>query len=243
MILWLDRSHRYAPRVGVDADILRADDFAKVLEVDAVLARAQEEAARIVAEAQAHADAIQAEAREAAAASAASAEERYQASGRLGYAAGLRRALDTAHDTMQYRVREEREAARRSRARLAGIVMKAVEQVVLETDRDALFARISVTLQRLIDNESYLSLTVHPDDAARARRMLTDAAAKAGWLGGFEVVADPAAQDGSCVCEWDYGILVTGLDAQLAAIRRALSQDAGGDAGEAGPAPMSEDMA
>ncbi|MCY0387068.1 type III secretion system stator protein SctL [Robbsia sp. Bb-Pol-6] len=234
MILWLNRSQHDVPRVGVDADVLRADEFAAVLDIDAALVRAQDEAARIVAEARERADAIHEEALAAAQASAASAQERYIASGKLGYAAGLRRALESAHETMQYRVREEREAARRTRARLAGIVMKAVEQVVLETDRDALFERIGVTLQRLIDSESYLSLTVHPGDAARARRMLAEASTKAGWIGGFDVIADAAARDGSCVCEWDYGILVTGLDAQLAAIRRALFQnvDTAPEAGE-----------
>ncbi|WP_347556987.1 type III secretion system stator protein SctL [Robbsia sp. KACC 23696] len=222
MILWLNQGERYPAHLGVDGDVLRADEHAALLDADATLVRAQRTATEIVAAAREEADALLAAAREAAAQSAARAEERYAASGKLGYAAGLRRALDEAHTTMQVKVWDARQAAVQAQRRLAGVVMKAVEQIVYETNRDALFARIGLTLQRLIDSESYLTLRVHGDDAARARVALQQAAESAGWRGGFDVIVDADAALGSCVCEWDYGVLVTGLDTQLGAIRRAL---------------------
>jgi type III secretion protein L len=222
MILWLNQGERYPAHLGVEGEVLRAGDFAAVLDADATMARAQACASEIVAAAQETADALLQAAQDAAEQSAARAEERFIASGRLGYAAGMRRALDEAHGAMQLQVREARESAVLSQRRLAGVVMKAVEQIVLETDRDALFARIGLTLQRLIDSESYLTLRVHAEDVVRARLALQQAAESAGWRGGFDVLVDTDAALGSCVCEWDFGVLVTGLDSQLAAIRRAL---------------------
>jgi type III secretion protein L len=38
------------------------------------------------------------------------------------------------------------------------------------------------------------------------------------------VVEDAALAPGSCVCEWDDGVLDAGLPAQLAALRQALDR-------------------
>lgn len=226
MILWLNQGERYPAHLGVEGDVLRAGDYAALLDADATLARAHTSAKAIVAAAQEAADALLHAAQNAADESTLRAEERYAASGRLGYAAGLRRALDEAHRSMQLQVHDARRVAIQSQRRLAGVVMKAVEQIVLDMDRNALFARIGVTLQRLIDSASYVTLRVHADDAVRARITLQQAAERAGWQGGFDVIVASDAALGSCVCEWDYGVLVTGLDSQLAAIRRALIMQA-----------------
>jgi len=222
MILWLNQGERYPEHLGVEGEVLRAREYAALLDADATLARAYTSANEIVAAGQEAADALLQAARDAADESAVRAEERYAASGRLGYAAGLRRALDEAHMTMQLQVHEARQVAIQSQRRLAGVVMKAIEQIVLETNRNALFARIGLTLQRLIDSESYVTFRVHADDAVRARVALQQAAERAGWHGGFDVIVEADAALGSCVCEWDFGVLVTGLDKQLAAIRNAL---------------------
>jgi len=222
MILWLNQGERYPAHLGVEGEVLRAGEYAALLDADATLARAHASANEIVAAGREAAESLLRAARDAADECVRQAEERYAASGRLGYAAGLRRALDEAHMAMQVQVYEARHAAVLSQQRLAGVVMKAVEQIVLETNRNALFARIGLTLQRLIDSESYVTLRVHADDAVRARVALQQAAERAGWHGGFDVIAQAEAALGSCVCEWDYGVLVTGLDNQLAAIRRAL---------------------
>lgn len=235
MILWLNQGERYPAHLGVEGEVLRAADFAALLDADATMARAHAAASEIVAAAREEADALRQAAREAADQSAARAEERFAASGRLGYAAGMRRALDEAHGAMQLQVFKARQSAVLSQRRLAGVVMKAVEQIVLETNRDALFARIGLTLQRLIDTESYLTLRVHADDVRRARIALQQAAESAGWRGGFDVIVEADAALGSCVCEWDFGVLVTGLDSQLAAIRRALLAQPDEAALSAGP--------
>lgn len=222
MILWLNQGERYPDHLGVEGDVLRADEYAALLDADATLTRASASANAMIAAAQNAADAILQAAQDAAEARIRQAEERYVASGRLGYAAGSRRALEEAHGAMQLQVYDTRQAAVLSQRRLAGVVMKAVEQIVFETNRNALFARIGLTLQRLIDSESYVTLRVHADDAVRARSALQQAAERAGWHGGFDVVVEADAALGSCVCEWDYGVLVTGLDKQLAAIRNVL---------------------
>ena len=228
MVIWIDRNELDDRAIGFDQDVLRRDEVFKVLDIDSTLTEARNDAAAMIAAAHVLAESITLDANSQAETLLSEAKEKYDNSGRLGYAAGLRRGTEDIHDTMQQRVRSERESARLSEQRLVRVVMKAVEQVVLETDRAALLARVGVTLARVIDGESYVSLTVHPEDQMQARLMLEKIAAEAGWEGGFDVLVDASAGVGSCLCEWDYGVLDAGLNAQFAALRRALlntSQD------------------
>lgn len=224
MIVWLKPdSQARTDSVAVNADILRADDYVQVLQLNSALAQAEQRAMQIISAAEIAASDIERDAVERAAQIDAAAQARFESSGRLGYAAGQKRGLEEIHAQAQHHAFSERETAQRSQTRLANVVLKAVEQIVLQTDRDALFARIGNTLQRLVDTECYVQVQVHPADAERARRMLAEAAASADWAGGYDVIENPAAQLGDCRCEWDYGVLDGSLDAQLSAIRRALS--------------------
>jgi type III secretion protein L len=226
MVIWLDHAARDGWSLGLDQDVLSGDDFATLMDLDATLAQARadadallsaarDEASAILLDAQQHADALNAEL-----------DAKFASSGRLGYAAGLQRGIDEMHRTIQEHVRGEQHSARLAQERLAGLVMKAVEQVVLESDRDALLARVGATLARVIDGESYVTLTVSADDHAATRRMLTQIAEQAGWSGGFDVRIDPAAAPGTCLCEWDCGVLDASLSAQFTALRRALNVSA-----------------
>ncbi|WP_321839087.1 type III secretion system stator protein SctL [Paraburkholderia bannensis] len=232
MVIWLNHAARDGWSLGVDQDVLGAGEFATLMELDAslaqaradadaLLAAAREEAASILQSAQQQADELNAEL-----------DAKFESSGRLGYAAGLQRGIDEIHRNMQSHVRDEQHSTRLAQERLARLVMKAAEQVVLESDRDALFARVGATLARVIERESYVTLTVSADDHDRTRSMLEQVAQQAGWQGGFDVRIDPAAAPGACVCEWDCGVLDASLPAQLTALRRALKLPARGDEAE-----------
>lgn len=229
MVIWLNHAARDGWSLGVDQDVLGAGEFATLMELDATLAQgradadallaaAREEAAAIVHAAQQQADALNAEL-----------DAKFESSGRLGYAAGLQRGIDAVHRDMQSHIRDEQHSTRIAQDRLARVVMKAVEQVVLESDRDALFARVGATLARVIDRESYVTLTVSANDHEPTRTMLEQVAQQAGWQGGFDVRIDPVAAPGTCICEWDCGVLDASLSAQLAALRRALKLTARSD--------------
>lgn len=226
MVIWLDHSAREGCSLGIAADVLRRDEFMKVMDLQATLVQVKAAAAALLDEARTQADAIVAAAQAHADSLQAEGDAKFESSERLGYSAGLERGIQVMHLAMQNSVCGAQKATHRAQERLAQVVMKAVEQVVLESDRDALLARVGATLARVIDSQSYVTLTVCAEDHARARRMLNRIAEQEGWTGGFDLRIDAAAAPGSCLCEWDSGMLDASLAAQLAALRRALQQTA-----------------
>lgn len=104
--------------------------------------------------------------------------------------------------------------------------MKSVEQVVAETDRDALMRRVGLAVARSIEDAAHLRVTVGPGESERAARMFADIVSEAGQPVNVEVVVDAGLTDETCVCEWEYGVIESNLRAQLAALKEALSNGA-----------------
>ncbi|TAM85196.1 HrpE/YscL family type III secretion apparatus protein [bacterium] len=223
MAIWL----KTQPKVlAVDTDIIRAGDIARVIElsdalgaldevVQATMQAATERARELVETARREADAF-----------VEAAKRKFDNSARLGYAAGHRRAIAEAHERFLARARDEREELRASSDRLARLVMRAVEQVVAEVDRDALMRRVMLAVSRSIDDAANLTVTVAPGDAERAKRLFGELVRDAAPPLNVEVVVDDEADEDTCVCEWDYGVVESNLRAQLAGLERALANGA-----------------
>jgi len=219
MVIWLRRD----AALGIGSDVIRAGDYRHVVELDAAWQAV--EAAREAALAQAHteAEAILAQARANADELLRQAEQRAQRSAKLGYAAGQRRALEDFHTSMAARAYDDEEATRREEDRLIATVMQAVEHVVLEFDRQALFARVAATLGRVLQSQARLTVRVCAAEIESARAAFAKAAKTGSLNAAFEVLADDRAEPGHCQCEWDHGVADASLRVQLAALRLALS--------------------
>lgn len=219
MVIWLRRD----AALGVGSDVIRAEDYRHVVDLDAAWQAVQAARDAAVADAHAQAEAIVAEARATADEILRQADQRAQRSAKLGYAAGQRRALEDFHASMAARAHDDAEATRREEDRLATTVMQAVEQVVLETDRQALFARVAATLGRVLQSQSRLTVRVCADEIDAARAAFAKAVQTGTLNAAFEVLADDRAEPGHCQCEWDHGVADASLRVQLAALRQALS--------------------
>ncbi|CAJ0802003.1 Yop proteins translocation protein L [Ralstonia psammae] len=219
MVIWLRRD----AALGVGSDVIRAEDYRHVVDLDAAWQAVQAARDAAVADAHAQAEAIVAEARATADEILRQADQRAQRSAKLGYAAGQRRALEDFHASMATRAHDDAEATRREEDRLATTVMQAVEQVVLETDRQALFARVAATLGRVLQSQSRLTVRVCADEIDAARAAFAKAVQTGTLNAAFEVLADDRAELGHCQCEWDHGVADASLRVQLAALRQALS--------------------
>ena len=219
MVIWLRRD----AALGVGSDVIRAEDYRHVVDLDAAWLAVQAARDAAVADAHAQAEAIVAEARATADEILRQADQRAQRSAKLGYAAGQRRALEDFHASMAARAHDDAEATRREEDRLATTVMQAVEQVVLETDRQALFARVAATLGRVLQSQSRLTVRVCADEIDAARAAFAKAVQTGTLNAAFEVLADDRAEPGHCQCEWDHGVADASLRVQLAALRQALS--------------------
>lgn len=232
MVIWL----KAQPKVlAVGTDVVRAEELARVTELNDALEALDEVVHATMRDATQRARELIETARRDADAFVEAARRKFDNSARLGYAAGHRRALAEAHAQFSARARSEHEELQASSDRLARLVMRAVEQVVAETDRDALMRRVSLAVARSIDDATHLTVTVAPADAPSAHRLFGELAREASPPLNLEVVVDDAMDDGTCVCEWDYGVVESSLRAQLASLHRALANGAALTAAKGAP--------
>lgn len=219
MAIWLKQQPKV---IAIDTDVVRAGEFARTMELNDAMQALDEMVRATMYDAQQRAEHLIETARRETEVFAAAARRNFEKSARLGYAAGQRRALAEAHADLLARARDEREELHDQSARLARLVMSAVEQVIAESDRDALMRRVAAAVSRAIDDASHLSVIVSHADAESARRAFGVLAREANPPLNLEVVVDDAIDEGCCVCEWDYGVIEGNLRAQLAGLERAL---------------------
>ena len=219
MAIWLKQQPKV---IAIENDIVRAGEFARTMELNEAMEALDEVVHATMHDANKRAEQLVEAARRQAEAFVAAARRKYDNSARLGYAAGQRRGLAEAHAQFLARARDERDELHDQSARLARLVMNAVEQVIAETDRDALMRRIAMSVSRAIDDATHLSVIVSEADAESARRTFGVLAREANPPLNLEVIVDDAIEQGSCVCEWDYGVIEGNLRAQLAGLQRAL---------------------
>jgi hypothetical protein len=122
------------------------------------------------------------------------------------------------------------EARRRGLARqserLSALVSMAVERIIENEDRAALFKRSLRTITRLIKDVPMLTLRVPEADRDSAQGAVDAVMSQLSAALPIEIVADAAIPEGGCRFESDRGVIDAGLDTQLAAIRRAVSRAA-----------------
>jgi hypothetical protein len=114
----------------------------------------------------------------------------------------------------------------RQRERLSGIVSLAVERMVEQEDKQALYMRALRTVTKMVKNVPLLTLRVNFQDKVAAQKALSAVSDQLHSEMPIEVVGDSALAGGSCMFESDQGVIDVGLETQLAAIKRAVSRAA-----------------
>ncbi|MCR4469759.1 type III secretion system stator protein SctL [Burkholderia sp. SCN-KJ] len=219
MVIWLR-----GPQggIGIDRDVLRAPELAQLIELDRASAHFERRADELLASAQRDADAIRQEAVEEGERMLQAAQTKYDNAARLGYEAGRRRALCEAHEAMLRGAATERDLLMALRERIADVVMGTITRVLGEADRDALFAQIAASISRSLEDTSFLTVRVAACDVEDATRAFRRASEEHRWPVNPDVVSDGAVEPGSCVCEWDHGLIEAGLPSQLRALAAAI---------------------
>ena len=212
--------------VGFDEGLIRAADFASLVDSAAVAAAVAGERDRVLAQARDEADALLAAARAEAAALVAAAREQLDAAHRSGMSQGLEDAATHWAGQALAAADARRRHLFRQSERLAAIVSMAVERVIEQEDRAGLFRRSLRTIVKLVKDTPMLTLRVTEADRDIAQGAVD--AVKAQLAGGLpiEVVTDAAMREGGCRFESDGGVIDAGLDTQLAALRRAVARAA-----------------
>lgn len=184
--------------------VLKEAEYAALLDAQAVVDTARREAQRIVREANSQA-----------------AEMR-----RRGHQEGLEEAKGVYADRLMEVAMGSRQQLQALRDSMVGLVTKAIQQFVLETDASELFEAALVRVDALIRHEPYISVHVAPEQEAAFRQALGRLKDEAGWIANVSVQADPALAEGSCVMHTASGTLEIGVDAQLQAFQRAIERSA-----------------
>lgn len=213
--------------VGVDSDVLRHEAFCTVLEIDQayvearrqcedLLSAAQRDSARLVEAAEQQIAAV----REAAGAE-------FETAGERGYEAGMQQALAAWQGRAAGVATERRNLQTTMRARLAELVVTAVEQIVSSADPAALFAQAATAVERIVEDGNDLKVRVSLDDHPAALQAFERCAAlwsEHGRQVRVSVVADRTLARGDCLCESDLGTVEASLATQLAAMRMAVER-------------------
>jgi type III secretion protein L len=233
MVIWL-RSPRGG--IGIGQDVLRAGDMAGLIALDGAAEQCRAQVDTLIAAAEEDAEALRQAARDEAAQMIEAARAEYDTAEQRGYEAGQARALEDAQETMLRGADDGHDALLALRERIADVVLRTVARTLGDADRDALFARIGADLSRHLDDASYLAVRVAPEDVDAATRAFRAVCAEHRWQLNPVVTADPDAEAGSCVCEWDHGIVAGGLPLLLDALERAIGalRDGAGESGEDG---------
>lgn len=165
-----------------------------------------------------------------------------QAQREAGYQAGLRQGAEEAAVAWTRQALAGAQASQtaldKQRERLGNIVALAVERLVEQEDRQALFKKALRTIGKLVKDVPLLTLRVHSGDHDAARKALLEVMDQLADAVPIEVVADAALASGSCRFESDQGVIDASLSAQLSAIRRAVARVAHDGPAEPEPAAV-----
>ncbi|MGS0891226.1 type III secretion system stator protein SctL [Burkholderia stagnalis] len=236
MVIWLNSRRLIAGgddpdapdvRFGVHGDVVRRETLGHLLSIADAYAQLDADRARLLEQAHAEAAAIIAAGEAQAEALLDAAGETYETAARRGYREGSNRALTEWMERLADATDAQNRLQIRMRERLADIIASAVESIVHSMDREALFARALSTVDRIIDNATYLRVAVNPQDYEAARAAFDQLAAKWRDLGRpipVSITADRQLEPGACVCETDFGSVDASLKTQLRAMRSAVSR-------------------
>ncbi|AEK64158.1 type III secretion system stator protein SctL [Collimonas fungivorans] len=220
MAIWLSSEQA---SVGPDVDVIRSAELANVIALDQAYGALEQRYAGLLAEAEATAQAIVAAAQQRADTLETAAQRRFDNSARLGYAAGRRRGLEEVHALMLRQAASQHQLLCAARERIVQIVTGAVERVLGAADPKALFTQVAGTVDRLLADSSFLTVQVAPQDLDAARAAFGTACSANQWGVNPQVAGRVDLAPGSCLCEWDYGVIDGSLSLHLDALRRAVA--------------------
>lgn len=192
-------------RLLSERKVLKRDEYAAVLDADAVMQAARAEARSIVRGAAQQADEIS----------------------RMGYEHGLARARSEYAQRLLEGAGESQLQLRALRASMANIIVKAVGQIVATADPKELVETALRRVDALIGDEQFATLRVHPSQAPLVHDVLGRLRDEPRWKVKLSIVADAALKEGACTVQTASGTLELGLQEQLQAVRRMVERERG----------------
>lgn len=186
-----------------DRKLLKESEYKVLADGSAVVEAARQEARRVVRQSTQEAD----EAR------------------RQGYLDGLAQARAEYAERLLQDARDTGRQLQALRQVMAGIVVKAVRQLLVTADAQALLEAALRQVDGLVRHESFLTVWVAPVREAILRAALDRLRSDANWSNvNVSVMTDASMSPGSCIVQTPSGSMEIGLDAQLSALKKAVER-------------------
>jgi len=198
-------ARKLAASVDPAARVVRAADYATMVQAQQLLDNAHAQAQAIVAGAQ----------------------EAFEAERRRGYEDGKQEALldqaekmiETVGRTVDYFASVENE--------VVDLVMAAVRKVVDGfDDREKVMVVVRNALA-VVRNQKQMTLRLHPDEIEVVRERINDILAAYPGVGYLDLVPDSRLARGACILESEIGMVEASLEGQIEALRSAFQRTLG----------------
>lgn len=198
--MFLLKKQAFEPAPGVK--ILKADDYARMVEANDLLEEARAHYEKITAEAQ----------------------EIYEAQKSRGYEEGLEegrmehaaRVFEVAAESLDYFEKLELTVVK--------IVSDALERVLGELNEDELILRVVKSGIAIARNEHRVVVRVCPGQVKVVEEAQADLLRHFAGIRMLDVVADSRLKKGDCLVESEMGVVDAGLETQMTALKRVMEQ-------------------
>jgi type III secretion protein L len=182
---------------------LKAGEYARLVDAQAVLDAARTEAERLRTEATAE----------------------FEAARRSGYEKGLAEAAERMAVELAAIGMHSAAVMRGLEEAIARTVSRTLADAVQDIPADRLYERALKKASRAARTEAFLTLRVPPQREEAARAALAAVLEEGGFAGAVELAIDPGLPDLACVLESEAGTVSAGLDVQLAALGDAVARE------------------
>jgi flagellar assembly protein FliH len=217
-----------------EAEICRQKAQQALQEAEIARFQAEEEAKRILARAQEQKELLLQEARERSTELANEARERgYEEGYREGIEAAQREYasfLEQAREVIGQAYEERKKILREAEGMITDLAIAVAEKIMVKKWEDDPSFVLSVVREacQSIQGAKRVEIRVHPDDYPLVKREQEQLIQTGGLLSEWIVIPDRHVQAGGCVIHTEKGTVDARLETQLAELKNALRQAAGG---------------
>jgi type III secretion protein L len=188
-------------KLATDRKVFKAEEYALLLDAVNLLQVAEEEANRIKSQA----------------------FEAYELERQRGYEDGFTAGKEEGSKALVKIAANAQQTYINLEQKIADTIINIVAELLRKVETQTFFKQTLKRVSKAVRHEPFLTMKVNPKELASAQAAIEDYLGEAEAPGHtIEVLADTSLELGSCLLESDSGVIDTGLDVQLRAIRSAL---------------------
>ena len=147
-----------------------------------------------------------------------------QAEREAGYREGAMKARQEYAQRLLSLAATNEQQLRALRSTMAQVVVKAMTQLLSESDPQQLYKAALLRVHAVLSVEPFVTVRVSPGREAALRQTLTELGRQAEWAARTLVTADASLPDGACILQTASGTIDLGVDAQIEAFRRVIDE-------------------